>query len=156
MKRSRLKTGAAITALLVPLVGGFEGLRLYAYKDPVGIPTICFGETKGVRMGMTKTRSECEAMLLHSLRMHESGMRDCLKQPDSLPDETYGALVSFTYNVGVGAFCRSTLARKANAGDLVGACNQLPRWNKAGGIPLPGLTRRRAEERELCLRPLVQ
>jgi lysozyme len=66
--------------------------------------------------------------------------------------DTFDALVSFTYNVGAGAFRTSTLLKKLNAGDTVGACNQLPRWNKAGGKVLPGLTRRRAAEQALCLK----
>lgn len=149
--KSRLKKGAAITGVVVTLVGGFEGLRTVAYRDPVGIPTICFGETKNVRMGMTATVEECKGMLTESLIEHELGMAKCLRDPDSIPDETYGAFVSFTYNVGVGAFCKSTLARMANAGNLQGACDQLLRWTRAGGIKLPGLVKRREAERELCL-----
>lgn len=152
--KSRLKKGAAITGVVVTLVGGFEGLRTVAYRDPVGIPTICFGETKNVRMGMTATVEECKGMLTESLVEHERGMAKCLRDPDSIPDKTYGAFVSFTYNVGVGAFCRSTLARKANAGDLASACNQLLFWTRAGGIKLPGLVKRREAERELCLEGL--
>lgn len=150
-KSSRLRQGAMFTAVIVSLVGGFEGLRLYTYKDPVGIPTICFGETKDVRMGMKKTRKECEAMLVESLKEHEAGMAKCLVNPDKLHDKTYGAFLSFTYNVGVGAFCKSTLARKVNAGDVVGACNELPRWVRAAGIKLPGLVKRREAERKMCL-----
>jgi lysozyme len=151
---SRLKTGAVITVTLVALIGGFEGLRLAAYRDPVGIPTICFGETKGVKMGQKKTREECDAMLVESMREHEKGMLKCIKNPDALKDGAYGAFLSFTYNVGVGAFCKSTLAKKVNAGDVRGACNELMKWDKAKGIRLPGLTRRRAEERQLCMRGL--
>lgn len=151
---SRLKQGAAITATLVVLVGGFEGLRLAAYRDPVEIPTVCFGETKGVIMGQKHSRAECDAMLVESLISHETGMAKCLPNGHKLSDATYGAFLSFTYNVGVGAFCKSTLARKVNAGDLRGACNELMKWDKAGGVRLPGLTRRRAEERALCLRGL--
>jgi lysozyme len=68
-----------------------------------------------------------------------------------LAQPTYDAIVSFTFNVGEGNLRRSTLLRKLNAGDIVGACNELPRWNKAGGRVLPGLVKRRAEERALCL-----
>ena len=149
---SRLKKGAAITALALSLVGGFEGLRLKAYLDVVKVPTICFGETKGVRLGQEKTLPECKDLLVSSLQEHEAGMRKCLREPDALPEETYVAFLSFTYNVGVGAFCRSGLSKKANAGDIRGACNELPKWNKAGGMAWPGLTRRRAEERVLCLK----
>jgi lysozyme len=148
---AKLSKGAAIFAVLVTMVGGFEGLRTYAYRDPVGIPTICYGETRGVVMGQIKTVLECKDMLGNRLIEFSSGIDKCLTNEQSIPDKTYGAFVSFAYNVGVGAFCGSTLARKANAGDLVGACNQLPRWTKAGGIELPGLVKRRNEEKALCL-----
>lgn len=150
---TKLKSWRGVTAagaLAITLVGGFEGLRLVAYRDPVGIPTACFGETKGIRMGMTFTRAECDKMLLDSLIEHETGMERCITVP--IKDETHVALLSFTYNVGVGAFCKSTLVKKLNAGDTKGACNELLRWNKAGGMTLPGLTRRRQEERALCLK----
>ena len=152
---SRLKRNAALAAVVVVAVGGFEGLRREAYRDPVGIPTICFGETRDVRMGMVKTREECDALLYQSLIVHEHDMGRCLDDPESIPDLTWGAFVSFTYNVGAAAFCNSTLARKANAGDLKGACNQLPRWTRgtiAGRkVRLPGLVKRREAERQMCL-----
>lgn len=150
--RSRLILGSALVGIVLTIVPAFEGLRLYAYRDPVGIPTICFGETKGVRLGMKKTRAECNGMLLESLRRHEAGMLRCLRRPGDLRDETYGAVLSWTYNVGVGAACKSTLMRKLNAGDVRGACNELSKWDKAKGRRLPGLTKRRAEERALCLK----
>lgn len=149
---SRLKKGTAVFAALVAMVGGFEGLRTYAYRDPVGIPTICFGETRGVQMGDTATVAECKTMLGDRLLEFSAGVDRCLTV--RVPDKTYAAFVSFAYNVGVGAFCGSTLARKANAGDIRGACDQLPRWNRAGVLVLPGLTKRRAEERALCLEGL--
>lgn len=157
---SRLKRGtgmAGLTAIglsVFSMVGGFEGLRLVAYKDVVGIATACRGETKGIRMGMRFTREQCDVMFLDSLTAHEAGMRACLKAPDALPGKTYVAFVSFTYNVGIGAFCKSTLARKVNAGDVRGACDELLKWNKAGGREISGLTRRRADERRLCLEGL--
>lgn len=145
----RLGRGAAVMALAVALVGGWEGLRTAAYLDPVGIPTICFGETRGVQMGDTATVAECKTMLGNRLIEFSAGLDRCLTAP--VPDKSYVAFVSWTYNVGVGAACKSTLVRKANAGDLLGACNELPRWNKAGGIVWPGLVNRRAAERDLCL-----
>lgn len=149
---SRLKKNAAVAALCCAVVGGFEGVRQVAYLDPVGIPTACFGETKNIKLGMRFTRPECEGMLLSSLEEHERGMIACTKV--DLPDERFVALLSFTYNVGAGAYCKSTLVRKLNAGDTRGACDELLRWDRARGIRLPGLTKRRQAERELCLRGL--
>jgi len=155
MSATRL-TGAAgaITALgllTLAFVGNWEGLRLVAYKDVIGVWTGCYGETKGIKSGMKFTQEQCDVMFIDGLARHEAGMRRCLRWPDAIPDKTYVAFLSFTYNVGVGAFCRSGLARKANAGDLVGACNELPKWNKAGSKVLKGLVARRAKEKRLCL-----
>jgi lysozyme len=99
---SRLKKGAAATALAVALVGGFEGLRLYSYQDVVGVWTACYGETKGMRAGMRFTRAQCDSMLASSLAEHERGMRACLSNPDSLPDKVYVADLSLGYNIGTG------------------------------------------------------
>lgn len=148
---SRIRNTAAIGAALVTLVAGLEGLRTAAYLDPVGIPTICFGSTRGVQLGDEKTIAECKRLLKHELIEHESGMRRCLREPDALPDGAYVAFTSFTFNVGVENFCRSSLARKANAGDVAGACDELMRWTRAKGIELPGLKRRRAAERKFCI-----
>lgn len=147
------KRKAGWMAVAVVCVSGFEGLRTAAYLDPVGIPTACFGETKNIRMGMRFSKPECEVMLVDSLIAHDDGMMRCTKVP--LKDKTHAALLSFTYNVGVGAYCGSTLVRKLNAGDTVGACNELVRWTRAKGVTLPGLTKRRAAERELCLKGAV-
>jgi lysozyme len=149
-RAKRLSAGALGVCLI--FVGGFEGLRQTAYRDVVGIPTICYGETKNVRMGQTATRAECDSMLVHSLVEHEDGMLKCLRV--ALPEKTQQAFLSFTYNVGAGAFCGSTLLRKANAGDIRGACDELLRWDKAGGVVFPGLTRRRLAERSMCLQGL--
>jgi lysozyme len=147
MKTNRQKAGWAAIALTA--VAGFEGLRQTAYLDPVGIPTICFGETKGVKMGDKATLEQCKGMLMDSLYEAHESVSKCVKVP--MTDSREAALVSFTYNIGGGAFCKSTLVRKLNSGDVIGACNELPRWNKASGIVLPGLTKRREEERKLCL-----
>lgn len=146
---NRLRKGSAIAVALVALVGGFEGLRTVAYRDPIGIPTICFGETRGVQMGDTATVAECRTMLGDRLVEFSTGVDRCLTAP--VPDKSYTAFVSLAYNIGVGAFCRSTLVRLANAGKLVEACNQLSVWTRAGGFTLPGLVARREKERALCL-----
>lgn len=152
---SRLKrAGIGITvagSLAIGLIGGFEGLRTRAYLDVVGIPTVCFGETRGVRLGDQYTPDQCRAMLGDALIEFETGMRKCLVAPDMIPDKPYVAFLSLTYNIGTRAFCGSTVARRANAGDLRNACNAIVVWNKARGRVISGLVKRRAEEQKLCL-----
>lgn len=144
------KQRAGWCAIAVACVSGFEGLRQTAYRDPVGIPTICFGETQGVRMGDKATLEQCNGMLADSLEIANRAVDSCIKAP--LPDYRRAALVSFTYNVGATNMCTSTMARKINAGDIRGGCDELLRWNRAKGIVLPGLTKRRAAERDMCLK----
>lgn len=149
--KSRLKRGSAIAVAAIALVGAWEGLRTVAYRDVVGVPTVCYGETRGVKMGDRYSKAECDAMLGAGLKDFEKGMRRCLKSPDKIPDKTYVAFLSFSYNVGIGAFCRSTLVRKANSGDLRGACKELLKWVNAGGKRIRGLVNRRKDELRICL-----
>ena len=151
---SRLKKGGAAALLCCPVVGGFEGLRLAAYRDAVGVPTICFGETKGGHMGDRKSKADCDAMLSRRLDEFADGVEACLASAKTMPADRYVAHVSLAYNVGVGAYCKSTVVRRANAGDVQGSCDAFLMWNRAGGRVLPGLTKRRERERELCLRGL--
>jgi len=145
-------------AAAVALVGTWEGVRLAAYPDRLagGIPTVCFGETRGVKLGDEYTMEECRAMLGDALVEFETGMRRCLDAPDALPDKTYVAFLSVTYNIGVGGWCGSSMVKRANAGNLTGACDALLMWNKAGGKVLKGLTNRRQAERKLCLAGLAE
>lgn len=136
-------------ALAVPLISGFEGLYTKAYRDPVGIPTICYGHIEDVKMGDHFTVAQCKQMLLNDLPRYDEQVKKCIKVPMS--DGTHAALLSFTYNVGGGALCKSSVARKINRGDLRGGCDALLLYNKAGGRVLRGLERRRQEERKLCL-----
>lgn len=149
MISENVKKRAAWVAIATTCVAGFEGVRQVAYLDPVGIPTICFGETQGVKMGDRKTMDECKALLADSLMIANRGVDQCIKAP--LSDYQRAALVSFTYNVGTGALCRSTLAKKMNAGDMAGGCNELSQWVYAKNIKLPGLVKRREAERQMCL-----
>jgi lysozyme len=150
MAKTRLLGG--LLALTVGVVGAFEGVRLYAYRDVVGVPTVCFGETRGVKMGDKYTMEECKAMLGDALVDFEQGIRKCLKNPDAIPDPTYAASISLAYNIGQRAFCGSTVRKRLDAGDIKGACDAFLRWNRAGGKVIKGLVNRREEERELCLR----
>jgi lysozyme len=135
--------------IATPFVADFEGLRQHAYHDAVGVPTICYGSTQGVYIGQHKTKAECDALLQQALG-HFLAVID-RHVTVAMPETRRAALASFAYNVGEGAFRRSTLLRKLNAGDTVGACNELRRWVYAGGKKLRGLVRRREEERKLCL-----
>jgi GH24 family phage-related lysozyme (muramidase) len=131
------------------LLKSFEGLRLEAYQDPVGVWTIGYGTTSGVRPGMVITEAEAEALLRRDLARFENAVADLVNVP--VNDDQFSALVSFTYNVGEGALASSTLLRLLNQRDYSGAADQLLRWNRAGGAELPGLTRRRRAERALFL-----
>ena len=135
------------------LIGEFEGLRLKAYKDPVGIWTIGFGTTDGVTPGMTITKRKAEELLLDDiLTQRIPAIRGRVKVP--LSNNEICALVSFTYNVGNGAFAKSTLLRRLNAKEPRSAvADEFLKWNKARGWVLAGLTRRRKAERLLFLTP---
>lgn len=151
VNKSRLIGGGALALAALAFVGAWEGRSLRAYLDGGGVPTICNGSTAGVRLGQVATPAECDAMFMADMVRHETMMRKCLRAPDALPDKTYIAFLSFTYNVGGGAACGSSVFRLANAGDLRGACNRLPLWNKDNGRVVRGLTNRRASERAICL-----
>lgn len=138
-------SAAVVTAAMV--AGKWEGERRNAYVDPVGIPTICFGRTAGVRMGDKATEAECTAALIDDIK---TALADVDRCTPGMPPSSRAAFASFAYNVGGSKYCGSTLARKAKAGDLRGACAELSRWVLAGGKELPGLVKRRADERALC------
>jgi lysozyme len=134
-------------------VASFEGVRTVAYLDPVGIPTVCFGETANVRLGDNYSIEECRKLLGTRVAEFGRAVDKCVNS--ELPPARKAALVSFSYNVGQTAFCNSTLVKLLNEGKTVEACNQLPRWVKAKGITLPGLVKRREQEREMCMEGLV-
>lgn len=145
---------SALAALAITTVGGFEGLRLKTYRDIVGIPTICYGETRGVRMGQVLTKPECDAMLLKGLDQFGDQIEACLPQLRMAPESVYAAHLSLAYNIGAGAYCRSTAAQLLRTGAHARSCEALTRFNKAGGRVVAGLVRRREEERRLCLRDI--
>ncbi len=85
VRGSRLKNGAVVTALVIGIVGAWEGVRTVAYRDVVGIPTVCFGETRGVKIGDRYTLEECRVMLGEGVEHFEAGMRSCLTSSDRIP-----------------------------------------------------------------------
>lgn len=138
----------------VDLVAGFEGFRSCPYRDPVGVWTRGYGETRGIRSSSPcVSRGDARAELRRRLE-HDFGIAvRRLVKPD-LSQRQYEALVSFAYNVGLGAFESSTLLRELNKGTVDGrarAANELLRWNLAGGRVYLGLTRRRKAERRRYL-----
>ncbi|MFX5276963.1 lysozyme [Acinetobacter baumannii] len=137
------------------LIKGFEGKRLNAYDDGVGVWTIGFGTIKypnGVRVkkGDTCTEQQAETYLKNDLTKFEVAINKLVKVP--LTQNQFDALVSLTYNIGSGAFKNSTLLKKLNKGDYQGAADQFLVWNKAGGKVMKGLVRRREAERALFLK----
>lgn len=132
------------------IVGPFEGKENTSYIDIAGVPTICWGHTGSeVRLGQTLSDEMCAQLLAEDLGHAHQVVRNAVTAPQ--PPEREGALASFVYNVGAGAFQRSTLLRLLNAGRIREACDQLLRWVYADGEKSRGLERRRKVEREYCL-----
>ncbi|MFB0823846.1 lysozyme [Chromobacterium violaceum] len=143
-----MKTNAAG----ISLIKQFEGVRLAAYQDMVGVWTIGYGHTgPDVKAGMTITQQQADQLLAADLEKFETGVRKAVIVP--LNANQFSALVSFSYNLGLGNLRSSTLLRLLNKGDYNGAAAQFPRWNRAGGQAVPGLTRRRKAEQALFLTP---
>lgn len=149
---SRLKKSATAAAIAVTVVGGFEGLRQTAYPDPAtrGHPfTVCFGHTgPDVSPGVRKSMEECKALLLKDLESAGGQIERCIHAPMS--DRRYVAVLSLAVNIGGGAVCKSSIVRLLNAGEDDAACDAFLKYNRAAGIVMPGLTRRRQAERALC------
>lgn len=133
------------------LIKNFEGLRLKAYQDSVGVWTIGYGHTgKDVAPELEITEEQAEKLLEADLDRFERGVSNIVAVP--LNENEFAALVSFSFNLGLANLKSSTLLKKLNAEDRAGAAQQFVRWNKAGGKVLSGLTRRREAERDLFLK----
>lgn len=139
-----------VSAGLISSVSMLEGTRYVPYEDVVGVWTVCEGYAgKDVVRGKTYTRAECDNLTRTQLAAHGADVLRCTKVP--LSQHEYDAYTIFTYNVGGAAFCGSSLVKKLNKNDHVGACNGLLAWDMAGGKHVPGLARRRQFEHRLCL-----
>ncbi|AOK62551.1 lysozyme [Burkholderia ubonensis] len=135
----------------IELIKHFEGLRLARYLDAVGKPTIGYGHLILPHERFTRplTPAEADALLRQDLRSAELSLRKLLRVP--VTQQQFDALMSFVFNLGSGRLRSSTLLRYLNAGAPAHAADQFLVWNKAGGRPLAGLTRRRQAERALFL-----
>lgn len=145
--------GAAAAAVLLVFTPVQEGRSFKTYRDIGGVLTYCDGATENAQAAKSYTPAECDAQLDRDLERHAAGIAKCVAL-DRLSDGQRVAFVDAAYNIGVQAFCNSSMARRANAGDLAGACDALLLWNRAGGREVAGLTRRRQRERELCMKGL--
>lgn len=149
--RTRLAAGAigiGAMASLVAMLPKLEGTILRGYRDPIGIVTACVGHTRTAVLGRPYTAVECDRLLRSDLAVHAAGVAACVAVP--LTQNEQAAYISLAFNIGVGAFCRSTLVARLNRYEYGAACAEISKWNKAGGRVLPGLVRRRAIERALC------
>ena len=148
--RSKRLTAAALLAAMIAVPA--EGLRQYAYYDPPGVLTVCYGSTTNVVKGKKYSLEECKARLDADMMSAIQTVERC---HPGLPENVLAAFGDAVYNIGPTVACNSTASRYLAAGRYDEACDQLPRWNKAKvagvHVELPGLTKRRAKEREICL-----
>ncbi|MBW4972073.1 lysozyme [Roseovarius mucosus] len=149
---------AEFLAVAVPLIGEWEGLRLEAYQDIVGVWTVCYGETRGVRPGDRYSAAKCRALLAERVVEFQTGWHRYLTAETKgtrLSSHRDAAFTSLAYNVGISGAGKSTATRRLNAGNIAGACEAITWWNKAGQRVVRGLVRRRAAEYDLCMRGVV-
>ena len=168
-----LGAGSVIAVSGAYLIEPWESTQNHAYKDMVGVVTICMGETKGVKMGDYRTDEECEESLAKELAAYNKAMRKHVKVELKPYEEV--AYTSFVWNLGETNFKNSTLLKKLNQGDHEGACNELLKWNKSTfnkqsavtqikrgevctklsngmfSCTVKGLTNRRKHEYEVCI-----
>lgn len=144
--------GLTASALLVGSLAGYEGYREHAYRDSVGVPTIGFGTTVGVRMGQRTDPVRAVQRLAADADAYAREVGACIGEVP-LAQHEFDAYVSLAYNVGTTAFCGSTLVRKLRQTppDYAGACAQILRWTYAGGKVEPGLVTRRKAEYRQCM-----
>jgi lysozyme len=143
-------TSLALSASALVSIAMHEGFRDKAYIPvPGDVPTIGFGTTQGVKPGDTITVDRALFRLLNDANKFEKAVQQCVTVP--LYQSEFSAYVSLTYNIGEGAFCKSTLVKKLNTYDYEGACKEILRWDKFKGKPLPGLTKRRQQEYNMCI-----
>ena len=144
-------TTVAVIALSTPFIAKWEGLSLVAYRDIVGVPTVCYGETRGVTMKDSYTKQQCQDMLMLAVAEYYNKLKPYMTNPD-IPVGVQASLLELAYNVGVVKAGRSTMMNLANQGKYVEACKELDKWVKAGGGKVKGLVNRRADSKvNLCL-----
>lgn len=170
---------AAGTLLAAAIIKPMEGLRLKAYRDPIGVVTDCWGHTKTAKLGHVNTEAECIQKLQRDMQEHWDGMVKCAPVLRDAPPHVQGSTLAFGFNIGVGGACGSTAFERLRAGDTAGYCAEMSRWvcgtekdtgrrkltdkdramcptsaaNKAAGrisFVLPGLESRATVQRAIC------
>ena len=163
--------GTVAAAALYVITPKFENEKLVTYRDVGGVLSYCDGATENAEWGRTYTKAECQAQLDKDLAKHAEGMMKCIKVELTTGQKI--AFTDFTYNLGVGTFCKSSIAAKANANDLPGSCNALLAYDgvnmidkgpdgrpvldangnaKKVHVRFNGLYKRRVAERDICLK----
>ena len=136
----------------VLFIAGWEGKSNEAYLDIVGVATICYGHTEGVQIGDYATDEECKSQLTPEVRRYWEAVDDLVVAP--MKPWEHVAFTSFSYNVGLGNFAKSTMRRYASGGSMAAACLELiknSQWSKAGGKFVQGLENRRQAEFRVCI-----
>lgn len=151
VKRKLLVSASALSISLagIAFIQSEEGTEYEAYLDSAHVPTICTGSTRNVFLGQHATLEECEERLVQDTTYAGKAIGRLVQV--KLTQQQYDALVSFVFNVGPGAFAKSTMLKRINEGQCYAAGAEFKRWNKAGGKVLKGLTNRRAREAALWL-----
>jgi lysozyme len=145
----RAVAGIALSASALVGIASWEGYVEKAYQDIVGVWTIGFGTTSGVKPNQSTTPVAALQRKIEDVQKFEGALKECVTVP--LHQYEYDAYISLAYNIGPTAFCGSTLVRKLNAQDYAGACKEILRWNRAGGQVVKGLDNRRKAEYQLCI-----
>lgn len=140
-------------AIAVSLLVGFEGIAHRAWHDPIdpkGVNTVCYGHIENVKLGDEYTTLECQRMLAADLPRYDAMVKRCIHVP--MPPHRHAAILSFTYNLGQGALCKSSVAREINAGHVKAGCDAMLGYTRSLGVVRKGLVNRRKIERAYCLR----
>jgi len=144
---------ASLTLSAAALIGiaVHEGYRESAYIPVAGdVPTIGFGDTHNVKIGDKTDPIRALIKLSQHTESFQKDLKRCIGDVPMYQHE-WDAIVSWSYNIGTGAACKSTLVKNLKMRDYSAACKELLKWNKFNGKELKGLTTRRQQEYRLCI-----
>lgn len=143
--------GAAACCALLLFTPTQEGRELKTYRDIGGVLTYCDGATENAIAGKVYTPAECNAQLDRDLERHAGGIARCVPM-DQLTTGQRVAFVDTAYNIGIAAFCNSSMATRARAGDIAGSCEALHKWVYVKGKVVRGLQLRRQRSYAICMK----